>query len=224
MTLLAVDRLEARHGLLQAVRGVSLQRRARARRSRSSARTAPARRRCCARSPARTGRPAGRVAFDGEDITRRAAHAARRAGHRARARGTAAVRAADGRGEPAARARRRPARARGRVDAVLEAFPNLRAAPPAAAGTSVGRRAAGDGDRPRADDATRSCCCSTRSRSGLSPLVVDRVYDSLAGADRAPARRSLLVEQDLKRALAVAEPRHLHARGPDRARRADARR
>ncbi len=65
VTLLAVEKLDARHGLLQAVRDVSLRGRARARRSRSSARTAPARRRCCARSPARTARPAGAILFDG---------------------------------------------------------------------------------------------------------------------------------------------------------------
>ena len=35
----------------------------------------------------------------------------------------------------------------------------------APAGTSVGRRAAGDGDRPRADDQPASSCCSTKFRS-----------------------------------------------------------
>ena len=122
-----------------------------ARRSRSSARTAPARRRCCARSPARTGRPAGRILFDGGDITSLRAHRRVRDGHRARPRGPPALPRAHRRGEPARRRLHRtlgPLERRRRVGGLSPA----RAAAIQAGVEPLRRRAAGDRDRPGADD------------------------------------------------------------------------
>ena len=52
---------------------------------------------------------------------------------------------------------------------------------------------------------------------GLAPLAVDAVYASLSALIAAGAT-VVLVEQDLSRALRVADRVDLHARGPDRAR------
>ena len=161
--------------------------------SRWSAPTAPARRRCCARSPARTGpRPAGSC-FDGADITRDAGPPARRASASRWCRRAAGCSRPDRRGEPARRGARRPA-GRGTSSAVLEAFPLLRAAAPAGGRRPLGRRAAGDRDRPRADDATRACCCSTRSRSGWrrspSTRSTARSHDADRGGADDRARRA----------------------------------
>ena len=62
----------------------------------------------------------------------------------------------------------RSAPARRRVDARRGdgGLPDLKAAASQPRRHTVGRRAAGDRDRPRADDEPASCCCSTRSRSG----------------------------------------------------------
>ena len=66
---------------------------------------------------------AGRVLLDGDDITARAVARAGRHGHRAGAGRAAAVRADDGRGEPAARHDRRPARATGASTRCSRPFP-----------------------------------------------------------------------------------------------------
>ena len=113
MTLLSIEGLEAGYGQLKAVRGVSLTIDT-GRRSRSSARTAPARPRFCALSPARIRIAAGRIALQGRANQRDAVSRARRAGRGACSRRPAVVRAADGRRESVARALGRPNR---RVDA-----------------------------------------------------------------------------------------------------------
>ena len=136
----------------------------RARRSRSSAPTAPARRRCCARSPARTSPRPGRSASTARDVTRLPAH--ERVGL-----GIALV--PEGRrlfpqltveeNLLVAAHAARPGALDGRPRA--RGVPAAAAAAPAARGDALGRRAAGDRDRPRADDEPARCCCSTRSRS-----------------------------------------------------------
>ena len=70
---------------------------------------------------------------------------------------------ADGRGEPH---RRRAARAAGTCAAVYELFPRLAERRAQHGQPAVRRRAADAGDRARADDQSRACCCSTsRSRA-----------------------------------------------------------
>ena len=114
VSLLAVERLEARHGLLQAVRGVTLRDRA-GRDGRARRRQRRRQDDAAARDRRRASRtPAAASSFKGDDIGAHSAHARAALGHRARSGGTAAVRRPDGRGEPAARARRPAARARGR--------------------------------------------------------------------------------------------------------------
>ena len=134
----------------------------------SSGRTAPARRRSCAHR--RAVRPrAGRVLWKGEDLGGLAGAPGRRARRGDGARGPAALRPHDGRGEPLAR-RVQPAgatasgrRASTRVYADLPA-PG-RASPPAR-GRAVGRRAADGRHRAGAHDPAAASSCSTSRRSG----------------------------------------------------------
>lgn len=89
------------------------------------------------------------------------------------------------------------------VERVLDAFPNLKPRLHAKAGnlsggeqqaTAIGRALMSNPDILLLDEVSL----------GLSPLVVDRVYASLAGL-MASGNTILLVEQDLKRALDVAD-------------------
>ena len=66
--LLRVNAIETFYGPIQAIRGVSAGGRRRARSSPCWAPTAPARPRCCARSPASSTRNAARCVFEGRDI------------------------------------------------------------------------------------------------------------------------------------------------------------
>ena len=84
----------------------------------------------------------------------------------------------------------------------MEAFPNLKVAGASARRHIVGRRAAGDRDRARADDEPELLLLDEVSL-GLSPLVVDRVYARLE-ALKTSGVAMVLVEQDLKRAMATA--------------------
>ena len=93
MTLLSVEGLDARHGLLQAVRDVSLARREGETLALVGANGAG--KTTLLRTIAGAHRPAaGRIVFDGADVTSAPAHKRVRAGHRARARGPAVVRRA----------------------------------------------------------------------------------------------------------------------------------
>ncbi len=98
----------------------------------------------------------------------------------------------------------RPARARGRTRDGAGRVPAARPLRRQAAATPVRRRAAGARDRPGADDqparaAARRGLARTRPGRRRGGVRVAR------RADRARARRSLLVEQDLARASQVAD-------------------
>ena len=89
------------------------------------------------------------------------------------------------------------------VERVLEAFPNLKSRFKARAGTlsggeqqatAIGRALMSNPDVLLLDEVSL----------GLSPLVVDRVYDSLAGLMKTGVTL-VLVEQDLSRAMSVAD-------------------
>jgi len=200
MTLLAVERLEARYGQLQAVRGVSL--------SIDKGETVAlvgangAGKTTLLRSIAGAHRiAAGAVAFKGEDISGKSAHA------RA-ALGLALV--PEGRrlfARLTVEENLLLARSAGRtgawtLDAVMEAFPNLKNRRRALAGTlsggeqqatAIGRALMMNPDLLLLDEVSL----------GLSPVIVDRLYARLEEL-KSSGVAMLLVEQDLKRALATA--------------------
>jgi branched-chain amino acid transport system ATP-binding protein len=200
MTLLAVERLEARYGQLQAVRGVSL--------SIDKGETVAlvgangAGKTTLLRSIAGAHRiAAGAVAFKGEDISGKSAHA------RA-ALGLALV--PEGRrlfARLTVEENLLLARSAGRtgawtLDAVMEAFPNLKNRRRALAGTlsggeqqatAIGRALMMNPDLLLLDEVSL----------GLSPVIVDRLYARLEEL-KSSGVAMLLVEQDLKRAMATA--------------------
>ncbi|HTZ67328.1 MAG TPA: ABC transporter ATP-binding protein [Roseiarcus sp.] len=200
MTLLQVERLEARHGQLKAVRGVSL--------SIEKGETVAlvgangAGKTTLLRTIAGAHRiAAGRIAFKGEEIGSRSAHA------RA-ALGMALV--PEGRrlfARLTVEENLTLARSAGRtgawtVDAVMEAFPNLKDRRRSLAGslsggeqqaTAIGRALMMNPDLLLLDEVSL----------GLAPLVVDRLYARLE-ALKSSGVAMLLVEQDLKRAMATA--------------------
>jgi len=89
------------------------------------------------------------------------------------------------------------------VERVLEVFPNLKARRNAKAGTLSGgeQQATAIG---RALMSNPSVLLLDEVSLGLSPLAVDRVYESLSGLMRS-GTTIVLVEQDLNRALRVAQ-------------------
>ena len=200
MTLLQVERLEARHGQLKAVRGVSL--------SIEKGETVAlvgangAGKTTLLRTIAGAHRiAAGRIAFKGEEIGSRSAHA------RA-ALGMALV--PEGRrlfARLTVEENLTLARSAGRtgawtVDAVMEAFPNLKDRRRSLAGslsggeqqaTAIGRALMMNPDLLLLDEVSL----------GLAPFVVDRLYARLE-ALKSSGVAMLLVEQDLKRAMATA--------------------
>jgi len=199
--ILSVEGLAARHGLLQAVRDVSLEV--------AEGETVAivgangAGKTTLLRSIAGAHRPSGgRIVFDGEDVTRLPAH-------RRVKRGIALV--PEGRrlfpeltveeNLRVAAGVRRPGR--WDVDAVLEAFPLLRP-------LRHKRAASLSGGEQQATAIGRALMSNPRLllldevSLGLAPVVVDGVYRSLAGLIEGGAT-ILLVEQDLSRALGVAD-------------------
>ena len=150
MSLLEIEHLDLRHGLLEAVRDCLARGRARARPSRWSARTAPARRRCCARSPEPTGPAPGTIIFDGATSRGCGAHRRVQMGIALVPEGRRLFAGADGRGEPARRRAAHAPRPLDRRDGD-RGVPDARPPAPSAGRDALGRRAAGDRDRARAD-------------------------------------------------------------------------
>jgi branched-chain amino acid transport system ATP-binding protein len=200
VTLLSVEKLEARHGQLQAVRGVSL--------SIERAETVAlvgangAGNTTLLRAIAGAHRIAGgRVVFKGQDISSRSTHA------RA-ALGLALV--PEGRrlfARLTVEENLLLARSAGRtgawsLEAVMEAFPNLKGRRRALAGTLSGgeQQATAIG---RALMMNPELLLLDEVSLGLSPLIVDRLYVQLE-ALKSSGVAMLLVEQDLKRAMATA--------------------
>ena len=200
MSLLAVEQLDVRHGLLQAVRGVSFQI-ARGETialvgANGAGKTTLLR--AIAGAHPTTG---GRVLFNGAEVTQAPAH-------QRVASGIALV--PEGRRLFAqmsveenlllARAARRPGA--WTIDAVMEAFPNLKARRKARAGTLSGgeQQATAIG---RALMTNPELLMLDEVSLGLSPLAVDRVYASLQTL-LTSGTTIVLVEQDLTRALRVA--------------------
>jgi len=200
VTLLSVERLEARHGQLHAVRGVSLS----IDRGETVALVGAngAGKTTLLRTIAGAHRiAAGRVAFKGEDISARSSHA------RA-ALGLALV--PEGRrlfARLTVEENLILARSAGRtgawtIEAVMEAFPNLRDRRRALAGTLSGgeQQATAIG---RALMTNPELLLLDEVSLGLAPVVVDRLYARLE-ALKSSGVAMLLVEQDLKRAMATA--------------------
>jgi branched-chain amino acid transport system ATP-binding protein len=200
VTLLKVERLEARYGQLKAVRGVSLT----IERGETVALVGAngAGKTTLLRAIAGAHKIAGgRIAFKGEDIGGRSAHA------RA-ALGLALV--PEGRrlfARLTVEENLLLARSAGRtgawtLDAVMEAFPNLKDRRRSFAGTLSGgeQQATAIG---RALMMNPELLLLDEVSLGLSPLVVDRLYARLE-ALKSSGVAMLLVEQDLKRALATA--------------------
>lgn len=200
MTLLAVERLEARHGQLQAVRGVSLTiepGETIALVGANGAGKTTLLRTIAGAHPL----AGGRVLFKGNDVGARPAHA------RA-ALGVALV--PEGRrlfSRLTVEENLMLARSAGRtgpwtIDVVMEAFPNLQARRRSLAGSLSGgeQQATAIG---RALMMNPELILLDEISLGLSPLVVDRVY---AGLERLKSLgvAMILVEQDLKRAMAAA--------------------
>jgi branched-chain amino acid transport system ATP-binding protein len=200
MNLLSIEQLDAHHGLLHAVRGLSLD----VEQGETVALVGAngAGKTTLLRTIAGAHRPSGgRIAFAGEEITRLSPH------RRARL-GIALV--PEGRRlfpELTVEENLRVAEAAGRhgrwdVEAVLEAFPLLR--------PLRGRRAASlSGGEQQAAAIGRALMMNPRLllldevSLGLSPAAVEGVYRSLASLIESGATM-LLVEQDLSRALSVA--------------------
>jgi branched-chain amino acid transport system ATP-binding protein len=200
VTLLEVDGLEARYGQLQAVRGVSLS----VERAETVALVGAngAGKTTLLRAIAGAHRiAAGRVAFKGEDMSGRSAHV------RA-ALGLALV--PEGRrlfARLTVEENLLLARSAGRtgawtLDAVMETFPNLKDRRRSLAGalsggeqqaTAIGRALMMNPELLLLDEVSL----------GLAPLVVDRLYEQLE-ALKSSGVAMLLVEQDLKRAMATA--------------------
>ena len=201
MTLLAIEGLDVRHGLLPAVKNVSF--------SLAKGETLAligangAGKTTLLRAIAGAHLPAGgRILFNGADLTSMPAH--KRVGL-----GIALV--PEGRrlfAQMTVEENLLLARSAGRtgpwtVEAVMEAFPNLKNRRKARAGslsggeqqaTAIGRALMTNPDLLLLDEVSL----------GLSPLAVDRVYASLQ-ALMASGTTVILVEQDLKRALGVAD-------------------
>ena len=200
MTLLAVERLEAGYGQLKVVRGVSLS----IERGETVALVGAngAGKTTLLRAIAGAHRiAAGRIVFNGVDIGSRSAHA------RA-ALGLALV--PEGRrvfARLTVEENLLLARSAGRtgawtIDAVMEAFPNLKERRRSLAGALSGgeQQAAAIG---RALMMNPDLLLLDEVSLGLAPLVVDRLYARLE-ALKSSGVAMLLVEQDLNRAMATA--------------------
>ena len=197
MSLLAVERLDVRHGLLQAVRDVSLEV-AEGETVALVGANGAGKTTLLRRSPARTGPTAGRVRFDGDGHHARARPPPRPPGIALVPGGTPAVRRPHRRGEPA----RRGAPARPGAGASSACSTRSRCSKP----LRDKRAASLSGGEQQATAIGRALMTNPRLllldevSLGLAPRVVDDVYRSLAALIGA-GTTMLLVEQDLARAL-----------------------
>jgi len=200
MSLLAIENLEARHGQLQAVRGISLE--VNEGETLALVGANGAGKTTLLRAVAGAHRPAaGRVLLDGADVTALPAY-------RRLALGIALV--PEGRrlfAGMTVEENLRVARANGRpgpwsVERVLDAFPMLRARFKAKAGSLSGgeQQATAIG---RALVANPRVLLLDEVSLGLAPVAVERVYQCLEALISGGAT-IVLVEQDLGRALRVA--------------------
>ena len=200
MSLLSVEALDARHGLLQAVRGVSLELEEGEVLALVGANGAG--KTTLLRAVAGAHRVAGgRIVFDGADITGAAAHRRVRAGIALVPEGRRLFPSLTVEENllVAGGAVRRPGP--WNVESVLEAFPMLE--------PLRGRRAASlSGGEQQATAIGRALMTNPRVllldevSLGLAPVAVDGVYRSLATLIEA-GTTIVLVEQDVSRALAV---------------------
>ncbi len=200
MSLLSVDRIDARHGLLQAVREVSLE--VEEGETLALVGANGAGKTTLLRTIAGAHRPSGgRIRFDGRDLTGVPAYRRVRAGIALVPEGRRLfpdltveenLRVPGGVGRPGP----------WNVAAVLEAFPLLR--------PLRNKRAASlSGGEQQATAIGRALMTNPRLllldevSLGLAPMVVEEVYRSLAGLIES-GTTILLVEQDLGRAMSVA--------------------
>jgi branched-chain amino acid transport system ATP-binding protein len=200
MTLLSVERLEARHGLLQAVRGVSFA----IEKGETIALVGAngAGKTTLLRTIAGAHKlSGGRIVFKGVDVSARGPHvraamgiALAPEGRRLFARMTVE--------ENLLLARSARRKGPWTLETVMEAFPNLKERRRALAGTLSGgeQQATAIG---RALMTNPEIILLDEVSLGLAPLVVDRVYAQLE-ALKTSGVAIVLVEQDLKRAMATA--------------------
>jgi branched-chain amino acid transport system ATP-binding protein len=200
MSLLTVDRVEARHGLLQAVRGVSF--------SIDKGETVAlvgangAGKTTLLRAISGQHKLAGgRILYKGADISALSTHARARMGIALTPEGRRLFAGLT------VEENLLLARAAGRpgpwtLDAVMEAFPNLKARRRNLAGTLSGgeQQATAIG---RALMTNPEIILLDEVSLGLSPLIVNRVYERLE-ALKGTGVAIVLVEQDLKRAMGMA--------------------
>lgn len=200
MSLLEIESLDVRHGLLRAVRGVSF----RVERGEIVAFVGAngAGKTTLFRALAGAHRPfAGRITFEGRDITQQPSHARVKTG---------VVLVPEGRHlfpdmtvyENLVLARAAGRKGRWNIAAVMEVFPNLAARLKQRCGTLSG------GEQQavaiaRALITNPDVMLLDEVSLGLSPVAVARVYESLQRVMQGNAT-ILLVEQDLNRALSVA--------------------
>jgi branched-chain amino acid transport system ATP-binding protein len=201
MSTLSIDNLSARHGLLEAVRGVSFtvgkgETLALVGANGAGKTTLM---RTLAGAHAATG---GRIILDGEDVTALPSHQRVRRGISLVPEGRrmfASMTVAENLKLGAMAGRKGD----WSVERILEVFPNLKKRIDHKTGhlsggeqqaTAIGRALMSNPDILLLDEVSL----------GLSPLIVDRVYESLSGLIRS-GTTIILVEQDLNRAMGVAD-------------------